>query len=150
MPFCPKCHFEYREGVTVCPDCNENLVASLPPEDRRGKKDDWRRRKGKAAPEAGPCLDDDEIEWIPLARLTSLQSAEMVMEILQDKDVPAVLLSGVGHFGQIGNLGPSSYRAVGGGYTIMVPEESAEDADLEAEAVLGEEWEKARLVDFDN
>lgn len=149
MPFCPKCQFEYREGVTVCPDCNENLVASLPPEDTRSK-DNWRRRKDQSALPTEPLPDDDDVEWIPLARLTSLQSAEMVMEVLLDKDIPAVMHSGVGHFGEIGNMGPSSYRAVGGAYTIMVPEDSVEDADLEAEAILGEEWEKARLIDSDS
>ncbi|WMJ85590.1 putative signal transducing protein [Anaerocolumna sp. MB42-C2] len=28
--FCPKCKCEYREGFKICPDCNENLVDSLP------------------------------------------------------------------------------------------------------------------------
>jgi len=148
MPFCPKCRFEYREGVEVCPDCNLDLVASLPPEDLR-KKDDWRRRKGEP-PTSIPSPDEDDTGWIALARLTSLQSAEMIIELLQEKDIPAVINSGVGYFGQIGSMGPSSYRPVGGGYTIMVPEESAEDADLEAEAVLGEEWAKARLIDFED
>lgn len=148
MPFCPKCHFEYREGITICPDCDENLVASLPPEDRR-REDDWRRRKGKAAGPEVPLPDDDDTEWIALARLTSLQSAEMVMEVLLDKDIPAVLHSAAGHAGPIGAMGPSSYADIGGAYTIMVPEDSAEDADLEAEAILGDEWVKARLVDFE-
>ena len=30
MPFCLKCRFEYREGFTHCPDCECELVASLP------------------------------------------------------------------------------------------------------------------------
>lgn len=24
--FCPKCKYEYRDDITVCPDCNEKLV----------------------------------------------------------------------------------------------------------------------------
>lgn len=32
MPWCSKCGYEYREGVLVCPDCGEALVAELPPE----------------------------------------------------------------------------------------------------------------------
>ena len=27
MPWCPKCRLEYREGITVCADCNSPLVA---------------------------------------------------------------------------------------------------------------------------
>ena len=26
MPICPKCDYEYVEGVTICPDCGTNLV----------------------------------------------------------------------------------------------------------------------------
>lgn len=29
MPFCPKCRYEYVEGVKVCPDCNTELVGKL-------------------------------------------------------------------------------------------------------------------------
>ena len=27
MAWCPKCKNEYREGITVCPDCGEALVS---------------------------------------------------------------------------------------------------------------------------
>ena len=29
MPFCPICHAEFREGITVCADCDIELVDSL-------------------------------------------------------------------------------------------------------------------------
>lgn len=29
MAFCPGCGYEYREGVTRCPDCDMDLVADL-------------------------------------------------------------------------------------------------------------------------
>ncbi|MCP4685750.1 MAG: hypothetical protein GY867_09940, partial [bacterium] len=124
-------------------------VASLPPEDTR-PKNDWRRRKGSQSQPAGSPPENTDIEWLALAQLTSLQSAEMVLEVLLDKDIPAALCSSAGHAGPIGAMGPSSYVTIGGAFVIMVAEDAAEDADLEAEAILGEEWVKARLVDFDS
>ncbi|NOY88396.1 MAG: DUF2007 domain-containing protein [FCB group bacterium] len=30
--FCPQCRYEFKAGITVCPDCNVPLVDVLPPE----------------------------------------------------------------------------------------------------------------------
>ncbi|MEW6410836.1 MAG: hypothetical protein AB1483_00015 [Candidatus Zixiibacteriota bacterium] len=126
--FCPKCRYEYEAGVEVCPDCDEPLVASLPVED----------------------ADDGEgyEDWVQLARLTSQQSAAMILEVLREKDIPAVILSGAGHFGLTGQMGPSSYRPIDGAYSVVVPEDFVVDADREGQAILGEEWERSRLVDI--
>jgi len=32
MPFCPKCKYEYVNGIEKCPDCDEELVFMLPTE----------------------------------------------------------------------------------------------------------------------
>jgi len=37
MPYCPKCKFEYHEGVNKCPDCWKRLVPRLP--EQEGPKD---------------------------------------------------------------------------------------------------------------
>jgi hypothetical protein len=37
--FCPKCRYEYRKGLYVCPDCNVNLIDSLP--DGQGKQPEF-------------------------------------------------------------------------------------------------------------
>ncbi len=118
---------EYEADVSVCPDCDVELVAVLP-----------------------PVEDFDESEyknWIPLVRLTSEEYAEMIRERLEQVNIPVVILSGTGHFGYIGTQGPSSFAPVGGGYKVMVPEEFAADADIEGQAMLGDAWVKARLVD---
>jgi len=31
MPYCPRCMFEYKEGVTRCLDCAEDLLPGSPP-----------------------------------------------------------------------------------------------------------------------
>jgi hypothetical protein len=33
MPYCPKCRYEYIEGVEECPDCDVKLVEEMPPEE---------------------------------------------------------------------------------------------------------------------
>ncbi len=30
MPFCPECKYEYRAGITTCPDCDVDLIENLP------------------------------------------------------------------------------------------------------------------------
>jgi hypothetical protein len=128
MPFCPKCHFEYNPDVAVCPDCNEKLVETLP--------------------ETDETIREYE-DWVALVRLTSHEYAAMIQDALRSKKVPVVVHSETGHFGVTGQLGPSSYRPIGGGYTVLVPKEFVVQADTEGAAILGEDWVKGRLVDIE-
>lgn len=132
MPFCPVCRYEYEANVTECPDCEEELVASLP--QPRDETIDL------------PSQYDD---WIELARFTSQPTASMVIEALHSKDIPAVIISGTGHFGATGQMGTDSFRAVGGGFTLIVPEEFAHEADQEASIIVGDEWPRIRLIDVE-
>ncbi len=38
---CPNCRSEFREGVARCPDCDVELVASLPAAGHPGARADW-------------------------------------------------------------------------------------------------------------
>ena len=137
MPFCPKCRYEYKPEISICPDCNERLVDRLPDKEEDDDEE----------------IIDEEMDqhenWIELARLTSQQTAFMLVDILKSKDIPAVVISGTGHFGMTGQLGMSSFRPVGGGYLLMVPEEYAVDAYHEAEIVVGEDWHKYSLIELE-
>ena len=132
MPFCPICRYEYNTGVSVCPDCEEALVDILPDEKESDEP------------------DEQYDNWVQLARLNSLQSAEMIEEVFHEKEIPVVIYSGTGHFGMVGQMGPSSPRPIGGGYSVFVPEDFVSDADQEALIVLGEEWEKGKMFDIED
>lgn len=45
MPWCPKCKYEYREGVKKCSDCNIELVEVLSEEDYIDENEEKERRE---------------------------------------------------------------------------------------------------------
>ena len=120
--FCPKCRYEYEPHVFTCPDCGEKLVVTLPEE------------------ETEPQYEN----WVELVHLTAKMSADMVVEVFRSKDIPVVVLSEAGYFGQTGQMGPSAFQPIAGFYSILVPEEFASDADNEGAALLGDEWQAAK------
>lgn len=129
MPFCPNCRYEYRPGVTICPDCKEHLLDQLPPKPLDNLENEF--------------LGDQD--WIQIATLTSEQYAQMVQEGLRLQGIPIVVMSKTGHFGYTGQMGTSSFRPVGGGYQVLVPANRVEEAHQAAEALIGDIWVKSRL-----
>lgn len=128
MPYCPNCQTEYTEGIKTCADCGEPLIDEMPKDDEGRHYDNW----------------------IQIARLSSFEMVEMLTEVWEDNDIPHVVQSGTGHFGITGQMGASSFRPVGGFYSLYVPEEFIGDADAEGQGVLGDEWLKSRLVDIED
>ena len=124
MPFCPNCHYEYEANVSRCSDCDELLVAELPPD----------------------IVDDPgrDIDWVPLATLTSQQYSEMLLEALRAREIDAIEFSGTGHFGKLGMMGPTSFIGIEGTYVVAVPREQLQDADGEGSALFGDDWAKMR------
>jgi hypothetical protein len=73
MPFCPTCRFEYREGITHCPECGVDLVAELPP-----------------AEEAAPPPDPDT-ELVELIRMGDPSQAEVIQAALREAGIQTML-----------------------------------------------------------
>jgi uncharacterized Zn finger protein (UPF0148 family) len=69
MPFCPNCRFEYKEGMTKCPDCGASLVDKLQEESPQG------------------------INYVPLRTLPSRLYAQMLQESLKKEGIPSVIKS---------------------------------------------------------
>jgi hypothetical protein len=76
MPFCPSCKVEYRAGITLCSDCQVNLVESLPqptPEEI----------------EAANLYRLDDL--VVLADFNNISEAEMIQELLAGNHIETTL-----------------------------------------------------------
>lgn len=91
--------------------------------------------------------EQEYTDWTAIARLNTQIYAEMILEALRSRNIPVVMRSESGHFGITGQMGVSTYRPVGGGYAIFVPTEFVKEAVNEGEAILGDEWKQALLID---
>jgi hypothetical protein len=74
MAFCPNCEAEYREGITVCPDCDIELVPELTPENR--------------------IHDKSEGEPVPLQSFKTGAEAEMVSQVLEQNGIRSFVQGG--------------------------------------------------------
>lgn len=74
MGFCPNCEAEYRAGITVCPDCDVELVPELTPETK--------------------VHDTSGGEPVPLQSFKSSAEAEMVSELLERNGIRSFVEGG--------------------------------------------------------
>ncbi|MDD5764785.1 MAG: DUF2007 domain-containing protein [Candidatus Marinimicrobia bacterium] len=102
MPYCPKCKYEFVEGLTVCPDCGETLVNHLSEENLT------------------------PVKWVLLTTLPSPLLAEMVRGALNNENIPATVASDVLTSGLLAQ----STGTAGAYAKIFVPEEHLESAKL--------------------
>lgn len=74
MPFCPKCRYEYRADITVCPDCDLDLVTKL------------------HEPKEQEHID---VELVTIADFTFDVQAEETKVLLESHGIPAVVENAV-------------------------------------------------------
>lgn len=99
--FCPKCRTEYREGFTVCADCGQPLVWTLPPE----PKPEWvdlvtvlSTVNASTVALAKSLLEDAGIEFNVRGELTKSMLSIGIVQIQvgkDDEDEARQLLEGI-------------------------------------------------------
>jgi len=75
MPVCPKCNYEYVEGIAICPDCNTPLVE----EDELQKFEELSEKDWVLVYTSGNELEIGMLKGI-------LESAGLEVNVLSQKD----------------------------------------------------------------
>ena len=84
----------------------------------------------------------DGTEWLLIGKITDKTSADYARETLESYNIPSVLFSESGFFGQAGLNLPSFSGKGLGKFQIHVPASMREEAEGVLDMILGESWEK--------
>lgn len=116
MAYCPVCKTQWADDVSECPVCSHELQES----------------------EESPTADD----WVLLGYLVDKITADYAKEVLGSYDIPAVVFSKSGFFGQAGLLFQGFYKAGAQAFEISVPAECVEEATGVLDMILGDKWRR--------
>ena len=115
MPFCPKCKYEYRKGMKVCPDCDVQLEDKLHEE-----------------PQPGAAIDDS---WAPLTTASNRMELDIIQGVLESAGIPTFVQS------QLSTIYPTTIlnftsSVMGAGMTLCVPASRLKDAQAVVQEAL--------------
>lgn len=123
MPFCANCRYEYRPGITMCPDCNQPLVDKL-------------------APRTAATTPDQS--WVPVCDVPSDFNSSLARGALESRNIPSIVMSSTfkayGVDATYTSQLLNSPKAIN---VIMVPREFVDEATLVLEAVLGDDFHQS-------
>jgi hypothetical protein len=123
MPYCADCQFEYREGITTCPDCGRPLVNRLTP------------TTGATSPDQS---------WIAVCDIPNDLNSSLARGALESRNIPSIVMSSTFKAYGVDSQYTSQLLATPNATNvIMVPREFAEEAALVLEAVLGDDFHQS-------
>lgn len=118
MASCPACKKDWPDDVTLCPICGQDLASE------------------RAESEA-------EESWQMIGSVPDKLTADFARETLLAYEIPAVVVSKSGYFGQIGLTLTSFYTGRAEQFEVSVPETHREEASELLAATLGDKWQPA-------
>ena len=113
MVYCPKCKNEFDDGISECPICHHQMET-----------------------------DESENAWVMIGALEDKLSADFAREILSSYDIPSVVISKSGFFGQVGLTLHTFYKSGTATFELSVPSEFIEDAVEIVAMALGDKWQR--------
>jgi hypothetical protein len=113
VAFCPVCKAEWPAETTECPIC------------------------GKELPQTA-----DNDEWTMIGEIEDKLSADFARETLSTYEIPAVIVSRSGFFGQIGLNLTAFYSGKQALFEVRVPNGFETEAAELLEMTLGEKWRR--------
>jgi hypothetical protein len=114
VAFCPRCKTEWGDDLTDCPNCSAELIPS---------------------PEA-----EDRSAWVALGSIEDRFSADYARAVLNSYEIPAVVISKSGFFGQVGLTFHAFYKSGSWLFEVSVPAEYVEEAAGVLDMALGNKW----------
>lgn len=119
-PICMNCKYEYRDGIAICPDCNEPLVQAV-------------------APKTGATSPDTS--WVAVCDVPSDLNSSLARGALESRNIPSIVMSSTFKaFGPDAKYVSQLMNSRAETNVIMVPREFAEEATQVLEAILGDDF----------
>lgn len=116
MAYCPVCKTEWADDMSECPVCAREIQASENTPDNDG--------------------------WVVLGFVSDKISSDYAKEVLDSYEIPAVVFSKSGFFGQAGLMFQGFYKSGTQAFEISVPVECVEEATGILDMVLGDKWRR--------
>lgn len=110
--YCPVCKVELKEDMTNCYICGTDVN------------------------------EDNDTEWIMLGAIEDKISADFAKETLQSYNIPVVIISKSGFFGNSGLPLGTFFKDGVGLFEVMIPNMYKEETDEILKTIIGEKWQR--------
>jgi hypothetical protein len=113
VAYCPVCKSEWPPETAECPICGKELTETA-----------------------------ERSEWVIIGEVEDKLTVDFAKETLAAYDIPAVIVSRSGFFGQVGLTLTGFYSGRKALFEVSVPIEYAEEASEVLYMTLGEKWHR--------